>query len=103
MLIGGTVISMITILPLPWRVRLVWARLLHFVVKSAKRKYPYIFEFKEIENIRYSLGIQSHGDYASIEKLELILEQADVQNVPIEKLRFILECAKTQNREEYEK
>lgn len=103
MLIGGTLVSVITILPLPWRVRLAWARLLHFAVKRAKRKIPYIFEFKETENIMYGLGIQSQGDYASIEKLESTLRQADVQNLPIEKLGRIIECTKTQSREDLSK
>lgn len=100
MFIGGSIVSIITILPLPWRVRLAWARLLHFVVKSAKKKFRYIFEFKETENMRWGMGIQTHGDYESIEELESILERADVQNLPLDKLKFILECAKTQSSEE---
>lgn len=60
MFIGGSIVSIITILPRPWCVRLAWDRLLYFIVKSAKKKFRYVFEFKETENMRWGIYICSN-------------------------------------------
>jgi len=95
----GLALAIITIIPLPWRIRCTWARVLTFGrnIIFWFLKTEAIHEFVEAQNIEYKLGKQSSGLYASIKQLGTILEFMEKQNLSFEQLKSILELIESQN------
>ena len=98
-MVAGFILAIVTILPVPWRVRCTWARTLALGRSIIFRFYkPTSFHgFLEAQNIEFNLGKQEFGAYESFKQFESILEFADNQNISFSQLKSFLEFADNQN------
>jgi hypothetical protein len=83
MLLGGTVLSMINLLPLPWPLRLLWLRFLYFLTVKGIFLFPSILSFTEEQNTIYKMGKQEGEEYESMVQLEKVLEYVDSKRISI--------------------
>ena len=95
MYIGGTLITLVNLLPLPWGVKLGWARVLYLLSVKSTGLFPSIWNFVESQNIAYEMGKQDESSYRSILQLQKVLEYAASCNISIERLRNILKEAES--------
>jgi hypothetical protein len=96
MLLGGTVLSMVNLLPFPWPLRLLWLRLLYFLTVKGTNFFPSILTFVEEQNTAYKMGKQEGEGYASMVQLEKVLEYMDSEGVPIRRVKEALERAEAE-------
>lgn len=91
MYVGGTLATLVNLLPLPWCARLGWARFLYFLSVKTTGLFPSIWSFVESQNIAYKMGKQDASSYQSILQLQKVLEYSASCNIPIRRLRKILQ------------
>jgi hypothetical protein len=96
MLLGGTVLSMVNLLPFPWPLRLLWLRLLYFLTVKGTNIFPSILTFVEEQNTAYKMGKQEGEGYVSMVQLEKVLEYMDSESVPIRRVKEALERAEAE-------
>lgn len=96
MLLGGTVLSMVNLLPFPWPLRLLWLRLLYFLTVKGTNFFPSILTFVEEQNTAYKMGKQEGEGYVSMVQLEKVLEYMDSESVPIRRVKEALERAEAE-------
>jgi hypothetical protein len=93
MLIGGTAISMVNLLPLPWSLRLVWLRFLFFLTVKGTLLFPSTLRFVVAQNEAYRMGKQHGESLESFVQLEKILEHTSLQKIPLDRVRGALKQA----------
>lgn len=93
MLIGGTVISIVNLLPLPWSLRLLWLRFLSFLTLKGTLLFPSTLQFAIAQNEAYGMGKQHGESLESFVQLEKILESASLQEISIGRVREVFEQA----------
>ena len=93
MLTGGTVISMVNLLPLPWSLRLLWLRFLSFLTVKGTLLFPSTLQFAMAQNEAYGMGKQHGESLESFVQLEKILESVSLQRISIDRLRGVFEQA----------
>lgn len=95
----GFILALPTTMPLPWRIRCTWARVLTFgrniTIWCFKKES--IHEFVEAQNIEYRLGKQDFGLYDSIKQLEMILEFMEKKGIPFDQFKSIVEFVEKEN------
>jgi hypothetical protein len=96
MLIGGTVLSMVNLLPFPWPLRLLWLRFLYFLTVKGTNIFPSILGFVEKQNTTYKMGKQEGEGYESMVQLEKVLEYIDAESIPIHRVKAALEQAEAE-------
>ena len=96
MFFGGTVLSMVNLLPLPWPLRLLWLRLLYFLTVKGTLIFPSILGFAEEQNVAYRMGKQEGEEYESMVQLEKVLEYMDSKGIPIHRVKEALERAQAE-------
>jgi|LGOV01.1.fsa_nt_gb hypothetical protein len=98
-MVAGFILAIVTILPVPWRVRCAWARTLALSRSIIFRIYkPTSFHgFLEAQNIEFNLGKQEFGAYESFKRFESILEFADNRDISFNQLKSLLEFTEKQN------
>jgi hypothetical protein len=96
MLLGGTLLSMVNLLPFPWPLRLLWLRLLYFLTVQGTLIFPSLLSFVEEQNVVYKMGKQEGEQYESMVQLERVLEYIDAEGIPIPRVREALERAEAQ-------
>lgn len=93
MLIGGTVISIVNLLPLPWSLRLLWLRFLSFLTLKGTLLFPSTLQFAIAQNKAYGMGKQHGESLESFVQLEKILESVSLQEISIDRVREVFEQA----------
>jgi hypothetical protein len=93
MLTGGTVISMVNLLPLPWSLRLLWLRFLSFLTVKGTLLFPSTLQFAMAQNEAYGMGKQHGESLESFVQLEKILESVSLQKISIDRVRGVFEQA----------
>ena len=96
MRLGGTLLSMVNLLPLPWPLRILWLRLLYFLTVQGTLVFPSLLSFVEEQNVVYKMGKQEGEQYESMVQLERVLEYIDAEGIPIPRVREALERAEAQ-------
>ena len=98
-LVVGFILAIVTILPVPWRVRCEWARVLALSRNIIFKLYkPTSFHgFLEAQNIEFNLGKQEIGAYESFKQFESIFEFADKHHISFNQLKSIIEFIDNQN------
>ena len=96
MRLGGTLLSMVNLLPLPWPLRILWLRLLYFLTVQGTLIFPSLLSFVEEQNVVYKMGKQEGEQYESMVQLERVLEYIDAEGIPIPRVREALERAEAQ-------
>ena len=92
MYIGGTLVALISALPLPWRVRLGWARFLYSLSVKTTGHFPSIWKFVESQNVTYEMG-KGEASYQPILQLERVLEYSSVCGISVERMKKLLELS----------
>jgi hypothetical protein len=87
MLLAGTMFSIFNLLPIPWSLRLVWMRLLYFVILKGTLIFPSILSRTIEQNVAYKMGKQKGEEYESLVQLEKVLEYLDKKGIAIERVR----------------
>lgn len=87
MFLGGTALSMVNLLPFPWRLRLLWLRFLYFLTVKGTLIIPSILGFVEEQNLAYKMGKQKGEEYESIVQLERVLEYVDSEGIPTHRVK----------------
>jgi len=64
--VGGILISLISLIPMPWKVRVKWAALIYKITYLNPQKYPTYIEFIEEINAKYDIGKREKGMYLNI-------------------------------------
>lgn len=90
MLVGGAMIGFINVLPLPWFLRLSWAKFLYWLTVKGTLRFPYLFAFVQSQNIAYGIGKQRGESLPSILQLEKVLESLESDNVPLDRIKELL-------------
>lgn len=93
MLTGGTVISMVNLLPLPWSLRLLWLRFLSFLTVKGTLLFPSTLQFAIAQDEAYEMGKRRGESLESFVQLEKVLESVSSQNIPIDRVRGVFEQA----------
>jgi len=93
MLIGGTGISMVNLLPLPWSLRLLWLRLLFFITVKGTLLFPSTLQFVTAQNEAYRMGKQQGESNQSFMRLEGVLQSVSLREIPVERVRDAFEQA----------
>jgi len=94
MLIGGPVVSLVNLLPLPWSLRLLWLKFLFFLTVKGTLLFPSTLQFAIAQNEAYGMGKQHGESLESFVQLERILERVSSEGIPIERVREAVERAK---------
>jgi hypothetical protein len=82
LLVAGVVFSTINMLPMPWRLRVLWMRFLYFLTSRGTSWFPGILSWIQHQNIAYRMGKQAGEDYESFVQLEVILKQLEALEIP---------------------
>lgn len=98
----GTIVGFIIALPLPWKARVLFARLLQISLSILLAHVPKIYDFVIGENRRHNMGKQNKGEMQSIMAMECVLREIEVRHIEAEYLKCILERAEIQNISETE-
>ena len=64
--IGGCLISLITLLWMPWTIRVYWAKIVYQLTYIDPRKYPVYMKFIEQTNDKYQMGKRTKNSYKNI-------------------------------------
>jgi len=86
MCVGGTMLSAVNLLPMPWPLRLVWLRFVYFLTVKGTLLFPSILGFVEGQNVAYRMGKQEGERYESMVQLEKVLESAESSHVSIDRI-----------------
>lgn len=73
---GGIGISLITLLPMSWKMRIQWAKLVYKMTYVSPSKHPTFMAFIEESNAKYQMGKRKKGMYETIEFVRQQHEQA---------------------------
>lgn len=95
MLLGGTTLAFLNVLPSPWWLRLGWAKFLYWLTVKGTFIFPSIFEFVQAQNLNYGIGKQRGQSLSSILQLQKVLEHLESREIPLEEIRRILGSAGT--------
>ena len=87
---AGAVFSLFNMLPIPWRLRVLWMRFLYFLTSRGTRWFPGILSWIQNQNITYQMGKQSGEDYKSFVQLEEILKQLETLEIPPQRVKQAL-------------
>ena len=93
LLIAGALFGLFNMLPIPWRVRVLWMRFLYFLTWQGTRWFPGILSWTQRQNITYRMGKQSGEDYESIVQLEEVLKRLESLGVPPQQVKLALDQA----------
>jgi hypothetical protein len=86
----GLCFSLFNLLPMPWKLRILWWKFLYFLTDSGTRIFPAILEWTKTQNTRYKMGKQSGEEYESIVQLEKILQTLEGLNIsPLQVARAV--------------
>jgi hypothetical protein len=96
MLLGGTVLSVVNLLPFPWPLRLLWLRFLYFLTVKGTLVFPSILSFVEEQNVAHKMGKQEGENYESMVQLEKVLEYMDSEGIPIHRVKEAIEQAEAE-------
>jgi len=64
---GGTLISLITILWMPWTLRIMWAKLVYKITYVNPKANPTYMNFIEKSNDKYQMGKRTTDSYKNIQ------------------------------------
>jgi hypothetical protein len=96
MFLGGTALSLVNLLPMPWRLRLLWLRFLFYLTVKGTLLFPSILGFVEEQNSVYKMGKQQGEGYESLVVLEKVLEHLESEGVSPRRLRQVFEQGEAQ-------
>ena len=93
----GAVSLLVNLLPLPWRLRLLWLRFVYFLTVKITLLLPSTLDFAQAQNATYKMGKQKGEDYESMVQLEEVLEYIELAGIPIQQLTEALERAEAKS------
>lgn len=73
--LGGTLISFITILWMPWKLRIMWAKLVYKITYVNPKTNPIYMNFIEESNDKYQMGKRTKDSYKNIQIIREKYEQ----------------------------
>jgi len=93
MFTGGTVLAFLNLFPLPWSLRLSWAKFLYWLTVKGTFLLPSIFAFVETQNLAHGIGKQRGQSLPSILEFEKVIRHLALRQVSFERMREILRSA----------
>ena len=100
MYVGGTCITAVNALPLPWRIRLSWARFLYFLSVRVTGRFPSLWRFVESQNVAYKMG-KGELSYQPILQLQKVLECCSECGVPPEAVSEVVALSELEQIPDY--
>ena len=92
-LLGGAAFSIFNLLPLPWRLRILWMKLLYFVTAKGTQLFPSLLTWTKQQNMAYKMGKQKGEGYESLVQLEKVLEYLEREGIPIQEIKQAVQQA----------
>ena len=93
MFTGGTVLAFLNLFPLPWSLRLSWAKFLYWLTVKGTFLLPSIFAFVETQNLAYGMGKQRNQSLSSILELEKVVTHLESGRVSLDEIAQMLGSA----------
>ena len=93
----GIMVALVISLPLPWKARVLVAKMLHVMMSFLLAHIPQIYESVIAENRRHRMGKQNSGEMQSIMALEMVLRELEARNFQPEALRYTIMEAEKNN------
>jgi hypothetical protein len=72
---GGIAISLISLVWMPWAIRIAWAKLVYKLTYVNPAKNPTYMTFIEMTNAKYQMGKRTEGIYS---RIQAVKEQHEV-------------------------
>ena len=96
MYLGGSLITVINSLPLPWKMKLAWARFLYLLSVKMTGSFPSIWNFVESQNVTYRMG-KGESSYQPILQLQKILKYCSDCEIPVEEIREVVALSESEH------
>jgi hypothetical protein len=89
---SGRYVAILSVLPLPWRLRVVWYCLVGRLVKCTLGLIPQTYAMLADDGIRYDMGKKRTGQAQSIMAMELVVAELERRQMPIAHVREAFEA-----------
>jgi len=91
---AGSLLCRVAMLPLPWRVRVMWYAFIGHLASAVLGLVPQVYDMLADDGARYHMGKDKARQIESIKVMELVLEQFEREQTSPENVAEVYACLK---------